>query len=967
MKKILIVLLLCPLFSAAQIQDRAKLDSMLKVLSRGIYKEDSNEVKLLCAIAKEYEKNDAKLALTYVSRALKLSERLEYEYGKGLCFGVLGDLARPDYDNAFKYHFKALKVFETLKDDARIAYSLRDIGGLYFDMEKFNESLYYFKKSSAYFEKQKDTALISDALNTIGAAYISLHDNEKGRQYFLLSLKYAEQIGDSIRIALRLRNIANIYLDERDYNNALAFLHRSVGLIKDVQSRSYATIADEVAVVYLELAADTITKIWPDSLVSANKNTNLAKALEYLSRADAAYTRSGRYNLWHFSVYAEALALAGRHKEAFGKLKRYNELKDEELSKDVQLKVAEQGIKREEELKENQIAINRIQNNNKYIERAFFIVSALLLGVIMFLIWRNYKKQKKANTDMAFANRQLADEKVKLQIANRNISEGKDRSDELAISLQESIIHKDALAEQLALSADMKTRFLANISHELRTPVTLLTGLLELVNSEEELKGQSSTGDKNGQGHDRNKERLQVAYANGRKLQYMVEEILDLSRHETSAAKLDLSVTEAGPTLKRMIFAFETFIEKERITLHFSEYNVPGLYISVDESMLEKIVNNLVYNAIKFNEPGGTIKVNFFASDDRKQFIFTINNSGSTIKPEDQPHIFERFYQASQTKVVKADGVGIGLSLVKELTSLMNGTIDVASTEGAGTTFTLQFPVVAEALPESQKQEQQQELPVEQWEHFAERQTVLIVEDNTEMRYYLREVLADKVNLAEAANGKKALEWLVDNKADLIISDMMMPEMGGEEFVNHLKSNETYRKIPVITLTALADGDNRLNMLRLGIDDYIVKPFNAAELRVRVYNLLNNLEERRQFANKPTEQDDISVEGKEAEGFRNRVTDFVLERMKRGDISVYDLAFEMAMSERQLYRLSKNLTGCTPAQLIKEVRLQKAYELLLSGSINKLDDVAKQVGFEDPNYFSRQFLERFGKRPVEFI
>lgn len=961
MKKILLVFVLFPLFTAAQVQDRGKLDSMLKVLSGGIHKEDSSEVKLLCAIAKEYEKADAKWAHTYVNRALKLSEKIGYEYGKGLCFGVLGDLARPDYDLAFKYHFSALRIFENLKDDSRVAYSLRDIGGLYFDMEKFSESLHYFKKSGAYFEKQKDTGLISDALNTIGAAYISLHDNKKGREYFLSSLKYAEQLGDSLRIALRLRNIANIYLDERDYNNALAFLHRSVGLIKDVQSRSYATIADEVAVVYLELAADTITRIRPDSLVSANKNANLAKALGYLSQADAAYKKSGRYNLWHYSVYAEALALAGRHEEAFGKLKRYNELKDEELSKDVQLKVAEQGTKREEELKENQIAINRIQHNNKYIERAFFIVSALLLGVIMFLLSRNYKKQKKANADMAFANKHLADEKVKLELANKNISEEKERSDELAVSLRESIILKDALAEQLALSADMKTRFLANISHELRTPVTLLTGMLELVNSNEDEKGKNSIN--NGQ----NRERLKVAYSNSRKLQYMVEEILDLSRHETSAAKLNLSVKEIAPVFKRMVYAFETFIQKEHITLHFSEYNVQGLYISADENMLEKIVNNLLYNAIKFNEPGGAIRVNFFASADRKQFVFTINNSGSIIKPEDQPHIFERFYQASQTKAVKADGVGIGLSLVKELTSLMGGTVEVASKEGAGTTFTLQFPVVAEALPEDQSQEEQLELPVEQWEHFAERQTVLIVEDNTEMRYYLREVLANKVNLAEALNGKKALEWLADNKADLIISDMMMPEMGGEEFVNHLKSNETYKKIPVITLTALADSDNRLNMLRLGIDDYIVKPFNAAELRVRVYNLLNNLEERRQFADKPVEQDDIPVESKEAEGFRDRITDFVFDRMKRGDISVYDLAFEMAMSERQLYRLSKNLTGCTPAQLIKEVRLQKAYELLLSGNIYKLDDVAKQVGFEDSNYFSRQFLERFGKRPVEFI
>jgi AraC-like DNA-binding protein len=156
-------------------------------------------------------------------------------------------------------------------------------------------------------------------------------------------------------------------------------------------------------------------------------------------------------------------------------------------------------------------------------------------------------------------------------------------------------------------------------------------------------------------------------------------------------------------------------------------------------------------------------------------------------------------------------------------------------------------------------------------------------------------------------------------------------------------------------------------MLRLGIDDYIVKPFHASELRARVYNLLHNLAERRRFNDTPAEPDDIRTESPEAETFRERVRTFVLKRIRTMDVSVYDLAYELSMSERQLYRLSRSLTGCTPAQLVKEVRLQKAYELLLSGAINKLDDVAKQVGFEDANYFARQFHDRFGKRPTDFL
>jgi len=153
----------------------------------------------------------------------------------------------------------------------------------------------------------------------------------------------------------------------------------------------------------------------------------------------------------------------------------------------------------------------------------------------------------------------------------------------------------------------------------------------------------------------------------------------------------------------------------------------------------------------------------------------------------------------------------------------------------------------------------------------------------------------------------------------------------------------------------------------MGIDDYIVKPFNSAELRIRVYNLLHNLVERRQFAAQPAEPDDVPAESLEATEFREKIKSFVLARMKTIEVNVYDLAYEMGLSERQLYRNAKNLTGCTPAQLIKEVRLLKAYELLLGGSITKIEYLSRQVGFEDPGYFSKQFLERFGKRPAEFL
>ncbi len=391
-----------------------------------------------------------------------------------------------------------------------------------------------------------------------------------------------------------------------------------------------------------------------------------------------------------------------------------------------------------------------------------------------------------------------------------------------------------------------------------------------------------------------------------------------------------------------------------------------GLYLSVDTGKFEKVMNNLMYNAIKFNKKGGRIGVSLYPDNTGKHLCIDVTDSGIGIAPADLPHIFEHFYQG-ETKGLKAAGAGIGLSLVKEFTTLMGGTVQVMSTPGSGTTFTLQHDLVEPVVAGEEQPAELPEKPIEAWAAFAVRQHVLVVEDNAEMRYYLQEVLGEYVDITTAGNGHEGLACLEQRIPDLIISDVMMPGMDGREFVSQLKAQDRFKKIPVITLTALADMETQLSFLRLGVDDYIVKPFNAEELRIRVYNLLVNQAERRAFNEEPAETGDVPTDSKEAEEFRGRVKEYVLARIKNINVSVIDLADELAMSERQLYRLSKSLTGYSPAQLVKEVRLLRAYELLLTGDIYKVEDVCRRVGYEKASYFAQQFYERFGKRPSEFL
>jgi signal transduction histidine kinase/DNA-binding response OmpR family regulator len=936
---------------AAQVQGRTVLDSLLRVVPKA--KDDTAKVRLLCEVADQYRYLAIDSVTVYTKIGLQLADQLGDKYGQGMCLFLSG-AGIHGYNGNMSDLMKALLIFEQLNDKKHVAMLLDEIAGHYYNMERYRDALIYFERELAVFESVKDVFRAERVRGIIGETYGKLGNFSKALDYQIPALQYFEQTNYHDITGNTLTNIGNAYLGLKEYNKALVYASRAVRLFTALHDTDYriAFALSDMGHIYFTAANDKTSSVRADSLLSGRREENLAKAIYYYTEAHRVYERYPHFIPTNIALrLSNALAATGQYAEALKYYKEHAAFKDSFLSEDTRLKVAAAETMREADLKERQIAINKVQEAAKTRERWSFGISLCLLGLVIMLVWRNYSRQK-------LVNEKLADEKVKLEAANRHIAEEKRNSDKLAANLGESLTQKEALAAQLAAAAEMKTRFLANISHEIRTPVTLLSGMLELMkNKVDVLAATDINSDKN---------MLEVAYNNSRKLRYMVEEILDLSKLETKEILPKYQKINAPAVCRRMVYAFETLIEKEQLKLQYTEGDVQGIYISADENMLEKIINNLIYNAIKFNEPGGRVRVNLMRSSNRESFILTVNNSGATVSVADLPHIFERFYQGDST-IAKSQGFGIGLSLVKEFTTFMNGTVDVTSKDGAGTTFTLQFPIVAEDLVPEVTMETAEEPDEPAWERFRARQTVLLVEDNAEMRYYIKQVLKDKVNLAEAANGKKALEWLAKNKADLVITDLMMPEMGGEEFMAFLKKDEVYRKMPAITLTALADTDSRLSMQRLGIDDYIVKPFNALELRVRVYNLLNNLHERQQFADEQTMPGDVTERDDDADLFREKINAFVLPRLKTTDVSVDELSAFFTMSTRQLYRLSKKLTGCTPAQLIKEVKLQKAYQLLLSGSVYKIDDVAKQVGFDDANYFSKQFTARFGKRPHDFF
>ncbi len=925
-KYTVIVILLCilPVKVIAQKTPKQKADSLIAEIKN--YQDDTNKVRLYLLLGRAYENLDTKEGIRYTKTGLELSERLGWKWGAMASCSRLGMYyySMADYAQALKYNFEFLRINEERGDIKNQAKAHLSIGNVYHRQKDFVQSLKYQQQALRLFAESGDSKGVALAQMGVGNVFLELknYDSALSNYYRVLSLSKA--MHDSDALARSYGNIGNVYLNMQDYENALknmliaVYIQQALGNI-----RFYALNLGNIGEAYLGIAKTG----------KSNKQAELNMAISYLERAvlEGKKLDNDDVVLEFTHSLAEAYSLAGMHEKAYAKLNESYKLRDTVFSAANENSIARLETQREAMLKDKQIEVNNALGKQKRAEQVFFVSGMLLLSVLVLIVLRNNRKQKMSNA-------RLADEKNK--------------SEAMAQTLQESLVIKDQLAMQLEQSAVMKARFLANISHELRTPVTLIAGMLELMREKVKEEDEYLST------------KVEVAYANSRKLQHMVGEILDLSKQEARATAPHMGEVEISSMLKRMVFAFETLIQNGGLSLHFNSAGIEGVCVLLDEVRFEKIVNNLVYNAIKFNNPGGSIVVSGFIVQDGNYIELQFTNTGKAISAQDLPHIFDRFFQGNG-EAGREEGAGIGLALVREFTLEMNGTVDVKSNTD-GTTFVLQFPIVKNAPSEITTVQPFTE-PETHWDQFGTRQTVLLVEDNNEMRYYVREILGDKVNIAEAGNGREAIEWLRSNTPDLIISDVMMPEMDGKEFVDRIKKDQQLRRIPVITLTALNDNESRMNMLRLGIDDYIAKPFNAAELRIRTFNLLQNQKERLLFTELPPEPDDIPEDSKDAVEFRIKVTEYVLARIKTTSISVFDLAYELNMSERQLYRCSKNLTGCTPAQLIKEVRLQRALELLQAGDITKVEDVANRVGYDTAAYFSRQFYERFGKKATEFL
>lgn len=512
-----------------------------------------------------------------------------------------------------------------------------------------------------------------------------------------------------------------------------------------------------------------------------------------------------------------------------------------------------------------------------------------------------------------------------------------------------------------------KTQLYTNITHEFRTPLTVILGMAK------QLHGQLP-----------NAQNLMVEMIsrNGQNLLNLVNQMLDLSKLESGQMTVQLQQGDLIIYLKYLVESFHSYAETRRVTIHFLS-DLETVVMDFDPNKIQQVISNVLSNAIKFTPSGGDIYLSIDVLQSvKEEFLVRIKDTGVGIEPERLPHIFERFYQADDSYTKEFAGTGIGLALVAELVKLMGGAISAKSEVGKGTEITIRLPITRESQTSADlsyfdralHQFHREGVAPQERERIAltananDKPTILIVEDNYDVRTYICACLSDSFNLLTAENGQRGVERAMEHTPDFIISDVMMPLKDGYALVRELKMDKRTSHIPIILLTAKADVNSKLIGLKQGADAYLAKPFNPEELIVRVNKLLELRQRLQQhLLHQPTEEDaEIATEHIAQENqFLQQVNAIIYAHLDDMDLDVKAICKRMNMSHSQLHRKLSALTGLSINRYMRHLRVERAKVLLREPGLT-VTAVAYDTGYKDPSYFGRVFKQETGMTPAEW-
>ncbi len=606
-----------------------------------------------------------------------------------------------------------------------------------------------------------------------------------------------------------------------------------------------------------------------------------------------------------------------------------------------------------------------IYNRIRSISRQKIILKKLVIEKTKTLLQQKEQIEKQ-NVELKYINEKITD-------INNNITQKNKQLNEQHIQLSKQRDNLLQLADKVQEVNQTKFRFFTSISHELRTPLTLvISPLKELIKN----IGNSSKKETS--------RKLNNIYNNASKLLLIVNQLLDFRKAETDNLKMQVSTFKLTPFIQKSAFMFNELAAREKIEFSFSS-EVGNLKIWADKDKLEKTMYNLLSNAFKATQNEGVIKIHIsdVVEQEQKFATISIKDNGVGIEENKIPLIFERFYQLENTSNLHNSGSGLGLALVKKYVDLHKGNIIVESVLGKGSEFIIKLPTGKKHFDENikfnkQKTEDKELLFASIGEYLStsteksdlanngEKSTLLLVEDDKNLRNYMNEILSVQYNIVEARNAKMGIKLAESKKPDLIISDVMLPDFDGFALCKKLKSEFKTCYIPVVILTSLADKENRMNGIKAGADAYITKPFDLQHLLLVTENLIEGRQKlhKRFSLSDSTNIEEIVTNSSDQIFIKNAMKHIELN-ISNTDFNVERFCSLLKLSQPQCYRKIKAITGFNISEFIRNTRLKKAAQLLKTGDY-KINEVAYETGFNDPNYFTKSFTKLFGMTPSEY-
>ena len=846
--------------------------------------------------------------------------------------------AQQEYEKGLGYAKKALPLAEsghdlTLKSDCESLTGL-----FYFRMSDYIHALEHARKSLEYDRRTGDKSRISSSLNTLAGICLVAKQLDDAEKYITEALQFSTSAGDSSRMAIQYGMASEIYhtmgKDHKALDNARkAYVIDSTrNNIPKVGIRLSQLAAAQISLQMYEAAELSVCRAIPILQQSGNMTSlgicqnqmgellNLrgahAAAVKHFTQAANIFTE--KKDLYNESRAQRGLFEALRNtdpKAAANHLLRYTELKDSIYKTDMELAVSNYNAKYETE------KLTQEKKRDDLFKHINFLVGIVLVSILLLIIaWLVYMSR----------------------IRRR---------------------HHLWLKKMNAI----RSHFFTNITHEFRTPLTIIMGLSNDIGGDEDCK-------------DDIRDKATTIERQGHRLLNLINQLLDIAKVKSSMGNANWRNGNITAYITMIAESFREYAKIRKINLTF----IPKETVVMDfvPDYITKLISNLLANAIKFTPEYGRVSITMWRRGNT--LLLDIIDTGKGMDKESQDHVFELYYQAEgDTQNI---GTGIGLALVKQIVDAINGTIAVESTPGTGTAFHISLPILNRVSKKAEKEKTstvplieentEEVLPLgdDNSNEGNDDCRILVVEDNHDVAHYIGAQLKDSYSIYYAANGQEGLQKALETVPNLIITDLMMPEMNGLDLCRHIRGNDIINHVPIIIISAKASEEERIKGLEAGADAYMTKPFNTDELRTRVAKLLESRKlMQKKFAaaienTKELKANDDTTAPNEADlVFLTKVADAIHTLLNRSkDTSVTAIASMMCMSSSQFYRKMMAITGQTPAAYIQHIRIKKAKKLLDKNPDMKLLEVAALCGFDVYPNFVRTFKNVCGITPSEY-